>query len=358
MKTRIVGFDLARAYALFGMFVVNFNVVFGLHEDTSPLGRFLSLFNGNSSTAFVMLAGMGLALMTNRPTLSPEEKQKLRTTVVRRSWFLLAVGLLLFTWWPADILHFYGGYLPVAALVLFVPRSRYLMLAVSALVGFHGLLALIPYETGWDFATLRYTDFWTLPGFLRNTFYNGWNPMFPWMGFFFGGMWLGRLDWRQSRVRWWTLGVGGAVFSGVEGLQTLADRGAFDPDLTFYLTANYLPPFLPFMLGTSSSALVLLVVCLWLGDRFADSPLVLALTKAGQMTLTHYVIHLTLGMVLFSLLSERAYTGARNAGPAVSPGWVLGFAVAFFMGSVWFSQAWSRRFKHGPLETLMRRIAG
>ncbi len=33
MKNRIIGFNLARAYAIFGMFIVNFNTVFGNHTN-------------------------------------------------------------------------------------------------------------------------------------------------------------------------------------------------------------------------------------------------------------------------------------------------------------------------------------
>lgn len=44
MQQRIIGFDLARAYAIFGMFIVNFNFCFGSFQVNSPLGRYLNLF--------------------------------------------------------------------------------------------------------------------------------------------------------------------------------------------------------------------------------------------------------------------------------------------------------------------------
>ena len=84
MKQRIIGFDLARAYAIFGMFIVNFNMVFGSYNDQSITGKFLSLFSGNSSTVFVILAGMGIALMTNRSEYSIAEKSKLRNTILKK----------------------------------------------------------------------------------------------------------------------------------------------------------------------------------------------------------------------------------------------------------------------------------
>lgn len=363
MTNRIPGFDLARAWAIFGMFVVNFNTVFGSHQTTTGLGGFLNLFNGNSSSTFVILAGMGVALMTNRPTYSDLEKKALRRKVLRRSWFLFGLGLLLYLWWPADILHFYGGYMHVAVLLLFVSKRVYLWAAGGAIVGFHALLAVIPYETGWNFETLTYTDFWTVPGFLRNTFYNGWNPIFPWLAYFLLGMWLGRLDWQQRRVRAGVLGTGALGLVFTEGVQALARQPHVGPDLAFYLTADYLPPFLPFLLSTASFALMLLVVCLEVGDRFAGSRWLKALTATGQMTLTHYVVHLTLGMLMLWGLTGHPYTGTVNEIQPESPGLVLGFAVGFYALSVGFSVVWSERrsgrtFRHGPLETLMRKLTG
>jgi uncharacterized protein len=358
MQNRILGFDLARAYAIFGMFVVNFNIVFGSYRDESLIGQFLNLFNGNSSSTFVVLAGMGVALMTNRAEYAPEEKRRLRSIVIKRSWFLFVAGLLLYNWWSADILHFYGGYLHIAALLLFVSKRFYLWAAAAAVVIFHLLLAVIPYENGWDFETLQYLDFWTLPGFLRNTFYNGWNPIFPWIAYFLVGMWLGRLDWQNGRVKRNVFLTGAMIWAATEMLQIFAGRGFFGEDLAFYLTADYIPPFLPFMLGTTGFALMILVVCLILGERYAESRLMLTIAQTGQMTLTHYVVHLTLGMIIFAVLTGKTNIGVANSGTPTAPLFVLIFAVVFFAASVVFSRTWSRKFKHGPLETIMRKITG
>jgi uncharacterized protein len=358
MKNRILGFDLARAYAIFGMFIVNFNIVFGSHKDESWLGQFLNLFNGNSSSTFVILAGMGVALMSNRAEYSREEKQKLKSIVIKRSWFLFAAGLLLYNWWSADILHFYGGYLHIAAFMLFVPKRFYLWAAGAAILIFHVLLAVIPYENGWNFDALQYTDFWTVQGFLRNTFYNGWNPIFPWMAYFLLGMWLGRLDWQNKRIKQNVFLTGAIVWTLVETLQLFAGRGYFGEDLAFYITADYIPPFLPFLLGTSGFALMILVLCLSVGDRFAENEWMKTFAKTGQMTLTHYVVHLTLGMVMFGVLTGKTQVNSLNAGNPITPLIVLLFAAGFFAASVIFSRIWSRKFKNGPLETLMRIITG
>jgi len=67
MKQRIIGFDLATAYAIFGMFIVNFNFSFGsVINPTDAAGHFLNIFTGNSTAIFIICAGMGVSLMTNR----------------------------------------------------------------------------------------------------------------------------------------------------------------------------------------------------------------------------------------------------------------------------------------------------
>jgi uncharacterized membrane protein YeiB len=358
MKQRIIGFDLARAYAILGMYIVNFNIVFGSHQDQSILGQFLNLFNGNSSTIFVILAGMGLALMTNRPSYLPEEKQKLRAIVIKRSWFLFVMGLLLYQWWPADILHFYGGYMHFAAFWLFLPKKYYLYLALGVILIFHLLLGVIPYETGWNFETLIYQDFWTLQGFVRNTFYNGWNAIFPWLAFFLLGLYLGRLDWQNPLLRKNLLWIGLSVFLIVQILQGLAMQNYFSEELKFYITADYIPPFLVFMLGTSSISLVILVLCVYVGDKFATSNWIKLFTQTGQLTLTHYLSHLTIGMIIFAWLSGKTFEAKLNESATINPFFILLYAIAFYGLSIWFSHWYRQKSNNGPLETIMRKISG
>lgn len=357
-KNRIAGFDLARAYALFGMFIVNFNTVFGSHTDHSGLSGFLNLFNGNSSTLFVMLAGMGVALMSNRTNYTEEEKQSIRGIVLRRSWFLFFIGLLLYLWWPADILHFYGGYMHIAAFMLFVPRRWYVVAAVTAIVIWHLLLFIIPFETGWDFVTLYYIDFWTVSGFLRNTFYNGWNPILPWIAYFLFGMFLGRLNWQERKTKITVLVTSELVYLATEAIQYMAASADIDPQLALYLTADYLPPALPFMLSTASLGCVILVIALWLGEKIGHWRAAQALTAMGRMTLTHYILSLTIGMLTLAYISGRSYNESMSDHVPLSPRYILIFSVAYFILSLGLSRLWTKYFPNGPFEMLMRKISG
>lgn len=359
MKDRIIGFDLARAYAIFGMFIVNFNFSFGNVNPTENLmGRFLNLFTGNSTSIFIILAGMGVSLMTNKQGISPEEKAKYKSIILKRSWFLLAIGLLLFTWWSGDILHFYGGYMHIAALILFVPKRYYLWIASIVIVVYHFLLWFIPVGTSWDFITYKYADFWTPIGFLRNTFYNGWNSIFPWFSFFVLGMWLGKLDWNTRLIRRTVFIVGLFLFATIQLIRFWAKNPFVNDFAHQYILSEYFPPYLPFLIVTAGFALMVIPFCMFLGDQFKNSKIIHYLAKTGQMTLSHYLIHITIGMLILEKLTGKTYTGFLEDEIPTAPHHILIYSLLFFITSVAFSWLWSKKFKNGPLETIMRKISG
>jgi uncharacterized membrane protein YeiB len=76
------------------------------------------------------------------------------------------------------------------------------------------------------------------------------------------------------------------------------------------------------------------------------------------MTLSHYVIHLTVGMIILEKLTKKHYTGFLEDELPTSPIFILIYAIAFFIASVVFSSLWSKQYKKGPIELLMRKISG
>ena len=359
MQQRIIGFDIARAYAIFGMFIVNFNFCFGaIMAPTDFVGHFLNIFTGNSTAIFIICAGMGTSLMTNRINYSKEEKATLKSKILKRSWFLFAMGILLYNWWPGDILHFYGGYMHLAAFLLFVPKRYYLLGASLAIIIFHFLLFIIPIDTSWDFTTFKYKDFWTPIGFLRNTFYNGWNSIFPWTAYFFVGMWLGRLNWQDRFIKRNIFLIGLVIFIIIQTLRLIVREDFFNTFWSDYIMSEYFPPYLPFVLLTVAFTFMAIPICMVIGDKFSNNKLVLALQKTGQMTLSHYVIHLTIGMILLAFLTDKHYTGFLEDQKPTASIYILVYSAIFYTFSVLFSLFWSRKFRNGPLETLMRKISG
>lgn len=364
MKQRIIGFDLARAYAIFGMFVVNFTFCFGSFRNETILGKFTNLFIGNSTSIFIICAGMGVVLMTNKDAYTNEEKSKLKSVILKRSWFLFGLGVLLYNWWPGDILHFYGGYMHIAAFILFIPKRYYLWAAFFAIVVYNFLQLFIPITTSWNLQTTKYADFWTPIGFLRNTFYNGWNSIFPWFAYFSFGMFLGKLNWQDKKV-WrcsFITGLCLLIFFKAIRLFIVHDfdninRHEFYVNSWFYLMEDYFPANIPFILITTGWALMVISFCMYIGNKFSTNKFISLLSKTGQMTLSLYVIHMTIGVLLLAKLTKKNYTGFPQTDMPVEPIFILAYAILFFVLSVWFSYLWKKKFKNGPIETLMRKIS-
>lgn len=357
MKERISGFDLARAYAIFGMLIVNFSFCFGTFETVSWTGKFQHLFIGNATSVFIILAGMGLSFMASSAQNTPEEKKALRKKVLKRSWFLFALGLIFYNWWPGDILHFYGGYMHVAAFLLFVRKSVYLWFALGAIVIYQLCLFVIPVGTGWDFATSKYLDFWTVEGFFRSTFYNGWNSLFPWISFFFLGMWLGHMDWKNKKKKRWLFISAIIVLLITKAVKMGASYGLYSPEVNEYMLTEYNPIVLPFLLITASCGVIAICVCHSIGNWLPTNKIILSLASLGKMTLSMYIFHITVGMLLLSFLTGIRYTGYYPVGKTISSEKIMLYVVVFYAICLAFSKIYSRFFKRGPLESLMRFIS-
>ena len=364
MDRRIIGFDLARAYAIFGMYVVNFIFCFGSFRNQSVLGKLSNLFIGNSTSIFIICAGMGIMLLTNRHITTDEEKRKLKLMIFKRSLFLFSLGLLLYNWWPGDILHFYGGYMHIAVLMLFVPKRYYLWATVVTLVFYYILQLFIPITTSWDLQTTKYADFWTPVGFIRNTFYNGWNSIFPWFGYFLLGMYLGRLNWQDKRIWRNVFLVGLCMLALFKALRLIVSFDFSNPKRNWFyikywihIMEDYFPVNIPFFMITAGWAFMVISICAFLGEKFSETKLVKVLAKTGKMTLSLYVLHMTAGVLILSTIINVKYTGFPQKGKPVETILILSYAILFFVLSVVFSHIWSIKFKNGPIETLMRKIS-
>ncbi|MGL4419525.1 MAG: heparan-alpha-glucosaminide N-acetyltransferase domain-containing protein, partial [Gemmataceae bacterium] len=189
---RVIGYDIARTLALLGMIVVHFSLVAAADRSNPAwLASVLAYLDGRAAATFVVLAGIGLTLMSRRAVASgdPAARAKLRSTFVRRGLFLLVIGFLNLTFWPGDILRVYGVSLIMASCLFMAPSRRILALAaVSALV-FAVLVLVGDFEKNWDWRTLTYRNLWTPTGVVRNLFYDGFRSVLPWTGFILFGMW-------------------------------------------------------------------------------------------------------------------------------------------------------------------------
>ncbi|WP_170465488.1 DUF418 domain-containing protein [Ruegeria arenilitoris] len=328
---RLAALDAARFLAFCGMVLVNFRIAAQVEPGHDWASVVIGSLEGRAAALFVVLAGIGVGLSTVTTSV-----------LLRRAAFLFVLGLINMTLFDADILHFYALYFVVGAMfltastgVLWLGAAGVVTLAVSATMIFN-------YDLGWDWDTLTYTDLWTLPGFLRNLFFNGWHPVLPWAAFLLIGMAIGRSELHtlciQHRLIMW--GFGAAVFA------LFPQMLATDPDLATYLGTEAIPPG-PFYIvaGTGSACVVIgLLLKLWPKiERLGIGP---ALIAPGRQSLTLYMAHILIGM---GILEEAGLLDGSLSAPQV-----FACALAFCVASSIFALLWSRKFKRGPLEALMR----
>lgn len=353
---RIAAFDAARALAVFGMVLVNFKIVTGA-AGRGP--RWLTLatdfVDGKAAATFVVLAGVGLALLTRRARESgdPSELRAARVSIGKRALFLFVVGALYTPIWPADILHFYGVYLLVAALAFAWPTRALLAGALGVNAVFLALLFTLDYERGWNWETIEYAGLWTPRGSLRHLFFNGFHPVFPWVGFLLVGLVVGRLDLRSVRVRRRLLFGGAALLAGTtavsELLVAVAPAGD-DPELARALLGTApMPPVPTYFLAGTGAALAVIGLCARVEARWSGRGWFRVLVHTGQLALTLYVAHVLVGMGTLEALG-------RLGGQTLA--FACGAAIVFTLLGAVFATLWRRRFARGPVEAVMRRVTG
>lgn len=344
-SARLQGLDLARYIALVGMVIVNFHVVMVPHAiDEAESFDFATLLQGRAAATFVVLAGIGLGLSFARKSRSGSVK-----TIVRRAAFLLAVGLLNMLVFEADIIHYYAFYFLFGAFFIDKPAWS-IWLAVFGLVsGFVCLNFVLDYETGWNWATYTYNDFWTVQGFTRNLFFNGWHPIAPWFAFLLLGLLIARLRLRERGTQIFLL-VGGTVIFATTILTSLWLMGivqAVEPEAAVLFTTSPIPPFPLYVLAGSSAACAVIGSCLLLEPWLARMGVLGFLSAAGRQTLTLYIAHILVGM---GTLKSLGLLGGQTAKAAYIA------AFLFCLGSTVYAAIWAYHFQHGPLEFLMRSL--
>lgn len=354
MKQRIAGFDLARALAVIGMVIVNFKVV--MHASGPGAPWWLAIFDaldGRASALFVVLAGIGLSLLSKRARESGDVAalRAERRGILKRAAFLFVAGLLYLQVWPADILHYYGAYMVIGALALSWRSGVLLAAAVAMMAGFVLLAAILDYGAGWNWETLAYAGFWTPAGFLRNLFFNGFHPVFPWAGFLLLGMAAGRADMR-SPTALYRIFIGGLV-TGIAAESAMAIGALFAAPGSgvwqHLWSSGPLPPLPLYWIAAAGDALAVIAACVWIGQRWDGARALAPLLHTGQLALTLYIAHVVIGM---GVLDALGLLGGRTLAFAV------GSALIFSAGAIVCAHLWRRRFALGPVEWLMRRCTG
>lgn len=354
-SARLHGVDLARGLAFLGMVIVNYWIVLSTME-ASLLTTLASTFAGRAAALFVTIAGVGISLMAaGHEARGSYDARTPRTRLLIRAAFLLVVGYSWAEWWRGDILHFYGVYLVVGALLLNAPDRWLWRVVLWVLVAFPFLYLSFGFWDDWNLRMLEYKDFWSWKSLYRNLFYNGWHPVIPWIAFLMVGMWLGRRNLHSPTRRrivlilaaeiailaelishygtaWYTQHVGGGFFSESSNFKELLGAGS-------------LPPAPLYVVAKGAAAVFIITLCIslmqWRPVRIVAVPFV----AVGKMALTLYAAHVVIG--IFPFEDDRRSTTA-----------VLIQVGIFCVGSMIFATLWLRFFRRGPLEWVMRKISG
>lgn len=341
---------MARGLAVLGMVLVNFDLALGSQVGPVWVGRLVESVQGRASALFVVLAGIGIQL------LSRSRGSMIRATLTRRGVALLGLGLLLLPLWPADILHFYGAWFLLAIPCLgWRPRALGAF-AVLVILLFPALLvAGIDYERHWNFETLEYTGLLSLDGMVRHLTINGFHPTVPWFAFVLMGMAVAErlLDRSRSPIPLaWAFGalalaaklIGDSL---VEGL---------DPEIAPLLGTDSMPPGPLYMLSAGSTALAITSLCVAWGRAQAAGHgagvhgVARVLAATGRAALTLYVAHVLTGVIPPYLFYEAA-AGPGWSRPAVTAWWLIWSGVG--MG---YAAHLARASRAGPLERAFRRV--
>jgi len=361
---RVIGVDVARGLALFGMMAVH---VWDTIEDGVPTTPTV-VAGGRSAATFAVLAGVSIAFLSGgRRRLEGRARTAAGAGLAVRALAIGLIGLLLgLTGTGIEVI------LPAYA-VLFLLAIPLLGLSPAVLGTLAAALALagpvlLVTTSDLDLPHI-YADSPTLltvvtepVGLLSSLFLTGPYPVVVYLAYLCAGLAVGRLDLTSRRVAVWLLGGGAALAVAAKsvsdvllypfgGLNRLTAATGEDPTTLLWepeqasswwylaLSGPHAHTTLDVMHATGSALAVLGGSLLLTRVRVVDR-LLRPLQAAGAMTLTLYSAHVLLIAVGVFDDSE------------------LGQYLFLVAGSLLFASLWRRRRAQGPLEGLVGRASG
>ncbi len=310
---RILGLDLARALAIYGMFASHVGDA-GTRGSDSQGWAWLTIFEGRSSALFAVLMGATVVLMASKASV-PHTRWRLLV----RAGMLIALGYALeFLDTPVDVILVNLGVMMLLSTVALKWPVKVLAVASAVLV-----------VSGWWITsalrtTARWADVWDLP--VAEKLWSVHYPALAWMAYVFAGMALARLALDSTRVQAVMAGSGAVLAVVSISVGTALDRypwASLEPH-------SYTAPEVASNLGL---VLVVLAACLWIAPRARR--LLFLVLATGSMALTAYVVHI----VVIGMAGDHVVWEPKNS-----------FWITLCVVVTLFATGWRAWLGAGPLE--------
>jgi uncharacterized protein len=358
--SRLVAPDVARALALFGVIAMNYHG--SLNPGSSSDGFFDRLFDTSTgvlstrfAALFVAMAGVGVSLMASksRASLDRAGLRQVRIRLARRGLFLFAVGYALNHAWGGTIIFYYGAYLIIASLIVDLPDSTLVSIgagAIAAAAGIKGWVDSRPLGAG-RVEWLDPPDITSVPDLIGRIFTGYTHPVLPWISFFIVGMIIGR-HWSEFQRHARSIMLMAIGFTAITYLVVhfASTAGALEDPWTRAVFDT--EPFgrgLGYSITTIGIVVAVFATMCRLVERFEGSRIVAFAQRAGQMTLSAYLLHVLAYYVLFRWWS---IVDSRGLGTA------LAVAAILWITLVIGASMWRDRCGPGPAERIYRLVGG
>lgn len=383
LRSRILGIDLARGLALFGMMATH---VLPRMDETGDLTA-VALLQGRASALFAILAGFSIILSTRSALVRTGGRgwAAASSGLVIRGALIALIGFALgeLPSGIAVILVNYGVLFLIAPLFLRFPTW---LLGVSAWVWFlvtpqlsHAIRSgsdsgladtglLVP-----AFSNMHLADTWI------GLFLTGYYPLLQWVGYILLGMWLARIDWSDLHRRITLLITGGALttlalsasallmnirgrweLESLYGEETVTDVHTYVDRVVLLGAYGVTPADSPWWLvtagphsgttfdlvQTSGVAMAMIALCLLVGPLLDRGPAVIHawVSRPGSTPLSMYTLHICL-LALGEMTALRTVPGLET-----QTEWFWVNVLAVIVAALVWTALVSRR---GPLEAVL-----
>jgi uncharacterized membrane protein YeiB len=366
---RLIGLDLARALAVFGMYIVH---IAPMPSAGNDLGSWVySLAEGRASALFATLAGFSLMLIAGR--VEPKTGlagRRAKARIAIRAVILLALGTVLaMEYGDIIILAHYGVYFLLALLLVRLSAKTLAIIAAGIALVMPQLAFVLKmwlsdsvqqsinaYDPLEKLSTVGVLDL----------LLTGLYPTITWMAFVIAGMALARLDLTAATVQRRLAALGASLTVGAYGLAALL--GGTSAVLSFRGGGGPSSGSGAGSMGSGSggpvqSASDLLGAVSHTGttlDTIGCLGVAILVIAGATVAIDRLprLRRLAKPVIAVGTMSLTAYVGhflAQSAWPASGAGttksWVP--VLTYILGAIVFAAIWSRFFRRGPLEYLL-----